>query len=96
MRRSIAPSGPQPPAFAKLACAAIAAGADIALYCNGPLREMESIADALQPMSDESWERWEYAQNMVKPPEGPYSPVADSARLDMLLGAAAFQVKSIG
>jgi beta-N-acetylhexosaminidase len=75
---------------ADLAKGVLAAGADVALYCNGPLAEMEHIAAALQPMSEASWARWEYAREMVKPPEGPYNPAGDSARLDMLLGAAAF------
>jgi beta-N-acetylhexosaminidase len=73
-----------------LALMALAAGTDVTIYCNGPLGEMENIARVLPPMSDASWARWEYARTMIKPPPGPYNPAADSARLDMLLGAAEF------
>jgi beta-N-acetylhexosaminidase len=79
---------------ATLAQAALAAGSDIALYCNGPLTEMEAIAEALQPMGDDSWERWQRAKSMVNLPESAYNPAADSVRLDMLLGAAAFSLRN--
>jgi beta-N-acetylhexosaminidase len=81
---------------AELAIAALAAGADIVLHCNGKLEEMQEIVAGLKPMSDESWVRWDYAKSMVKQPEDTYNPIADSARLDVLLGAIAFQVKSVG
>lgn len=74
---------------------ALGAGADIVLHCNGKLGEMEEIAAALEPINDESWSRWEYAKTMTRPPEGVYNPHWDSARLDVLLGAIAYQAKSI-
>ena len=57
---------------------------------------MEQITNVLTPMEDESWARWERAKSMVKPPPENYDPAADSARLDILLGAIAFQVRSVG
>ncbi|MGE3624180.1 MAG: glycoside hydrolase family 3 N-terminal domain-containing protein [Bdellovibrionales bacterium] len=80
---------------ADLAQSALAAGADVALWCNGTLPEMGAIATALQPMSDSSWERWMHARGMTRWPKDDYTPEADSARLDMLLGASAFQVRVI-
>jgi len=76
--------------------AALTAGADVVLYCNGTVAEMEQVAAVLAPMGDESWARWERAKSMVKPPPENYNQSADSARLDILLGAVAFQVKSVG
>ncbi len=81
---------------AELAKKALGAGADIALHCNGKLDEMEAIAAALKPMNEESWGRWEHAKAMAKTPEASYNPAADSARLDILLGAIAYQAKAIG
>jgi len=81
---------------ADLARRALAAGSDVALHCNGKLEEMKEVAAALAPMNEESWTRWNYAQGVVTLPDGTYNPAADSARLDVLLGALAFQVKSVG
>jgi len=74
----------------------LAAGADIALHCNGKLEEMEEIAKALQPMNDESWGRWEYAKTMVKARDASYNPAADVEKLDVLLGGLAYQAQSVG
>lgn len=74
----------------------LAAGADVALHCNGKLDEMQTIAAAIGPMGDESWARWDYAKTMVKMPEGPYNSLVDSEQLDVLLGGSAFQAKSVG
>lgn len=77
-----------------LARRALSAGADIALHCSGDLAEMEAIAAQLQPMSEESWERWERAKSMAKSPAPGYNSSEDNARLDILLGAIAFQIKT--
>jgi beta-N-acetylhexosaminidase len=84
---------------ADLAACALAAGADVALHCNGELEEMQQIAAALKPMNDESWARWNYAKSSVRTPEGFYDPVPDSERLDTLLGGLAYEVneaKAVG
>ena len=81
---------------AELTKKALGAGADIALHCNGKLDEMEAITAVLQPMNEESWGRWEHAKAMAKTPEAAYNPAADSARLDILLGAIAYQAKAVG
>jgi len=72
------------------------AGADIALHCNGKLEEMETIAQALEPINDASWARWERAKAMVKAPPATYNAAADSAQLDVLLGGLAYHAKSVG
>ena len=78
---------------ANLAQAALAAGSDIALHCNGVMEEMQPIAAVLDPMPDESWARWTYALSMLTPPDSAYRPADDSAQLDILLGGLAFNEK---
>lgn len=70
------------------------AGADIILHCNGNLPEMEAIAAVLEPTNNESWARWNYANNMLGRPDPGYTPQRDSARLDVLLGGLAYDVKT--
>jgi beta-N-acetylhexosaminidase len=70
---------------------ALEAGTDIVLHCNGDLKEMRAVASALPPLSAESAKRWEYAKSMVKSPNPGYSPLQDSARLDVLLGGLAYE-----
>ncbi len=43
------------------ACAALAAGCDVVLHCNGRLDEMAAVARSLPPMSDEASARWRTA-----------------------------------
>ena len=80
---------------ADLAVQALAAGSDVVLHCDGDLNAMKSIAHALSttPMSRESLARWTYAQTMVQPAESSYKSKDDIARLDMLLGAIAYETK---
>lgn len=47
---------------------ALAAGADILLYCTGALAEMADIARDLPPISDAARERWEAAKNRLRVP----------------------------
>jgi beta-N-acetylhexosaminidase len=77
-----------------LAKRALAAGTDIALHCNGELAEMEAIAAVMEPMNKESWARWEHAKTMANAPDPAYNPLQDNARLDVLLGGLAYDVKS--
>jgi beta-N-acetylhexosaminidase len=74
-----------------LAKRVIEAGSDIVLHCNGDVNEMQAIVGALEPMSKESAARWAYAQSMVKPINTQYKPADDIARLDILLGAVAYE-----
>ncbi|MDD4616932.1 MAG: beta-N-acetylhexosaminidase [Alphaproteobacteria bacterium] len=75
----------------ELSARALEAGNDIVLVCEGDPLEIAAIARDLPPMSEKSWERFEHAQRMVSPPEKSYSPSADVARLDVLLGGLAFE-----
>lgn len=77
-----------------LARRALGAGTDVVLHCNGFIEEMKMMADALKPMGEESWQRWLYAQSMVKPIDRNYRPANDIARLDILLGAVAYQAET--
>ncbi|MCY4431544.1 MAG: beta-N-acetylhexosaminidase [Rhodospirillales bacterium] len=43
------------------ACAALAAGCDVVLHCNGRLDEMAVVARSLPPMTDEACARWHTA-----------------------------------
>lgn len=65
---------------------AVAAGNDIVLHCSGDSDEMTAIHQALEPMNDCSWARWQHAQAMVAPINPTYDPTEDNARLDILLG----------
>lgn len=73
-----------------------AAGADVILHCNAALDEMKAVANALQPIKDETMARWARALSMRKLPSEPYNPVEDLAQLDLMLGGIAFDAKSIG
>ena len=73
-----------------LATRALEAGTDVVLHCSGNIDEMTEIADALQPMGDESWRRWEHARSMVTAHNAEYKPAIDNARLDLLLGGIAY------
>ncbi len=67
---------------------AVAAGADLALHCNGNMNEMVPASAEVPLMTDAALERWEKAKKKVKEP----SPFMDKHelqdRLDMLLGVA--------
>jgi beta-N-acetylhexosaminidase len=72
-----------------------AAGSEIILHCNANMEEMAAVANALEPITDESLKRWEHAKSMVEPADPHYNSKDDIARLDILLGGMAFEDKSI-
>ena len=80
---------------ADLARRALDAGSDVVLHCSGALEEMMEIAQGLDPMADEAWERWQHARSMVNPADPAYKPDADLAQLDLLLGGIAYEAKTI-
>ncbi len=64
--------------------AAIAAGCDVALHCNGRMAEMAEVRDSVGPLSDAGAARWSRAAAMRRAPE-PIDRDAARARLDALL-----------
>ncbi len=77
----------------ELARRSLVAGADIVLHCNGKIEEMQDVANAMDPIRDQSWARWEHAKSMLKE-QVPFDAAADSSRLDILLGGMAFESKA--
>lgn len=69
-----------------LSRAALAAGCDVVLHCNGTLAERQEVADAAGSMSPEAQTRAERALALRKRPE-PADMRALSARLEALTGA---------
>ena len=65
--------------------AALAAGCDIALHCNGQAEEMEEVAKACGALTSESLERIKAAKARLAVPS-PIDMAAASSRLDVLLG----------
>ena len=53
--------------FSERAHSAFAAGCDVVLHCNGDLTEMESVAEALYPLSGDALRRAEAAMQMLCP-----------------------------
>lgn len=72
---------------ASRAAAAIAAGCDIALHCNGDLAQMRAIADAVGPMAAASAARADAALGWRRGPQ-PADPRALAAELGSLLEPA--------
>ena len=70
------------------ASAAIAAGCDVVLHCNGDLDEMREVARASPPLSAAARVRLARAQAMLGPAE-PLDRAAAERRLANLIGAAA-------
>ncbi|NND48627.1 MAG: beta-N-acetylhexosaminidase [Rhizobiales bacterium] len=73
------------------ACAALAAGCDIVLHCNGDAHEMERLAEAVPHLSGRALERAEAALAALDGPAAPAAPAADVTyeRLQALLAKAA-------
>jgi beta-N-acetylhexosaminidase len=65
--------------------AALFAGCDIVLHCNGNLNEMREIAEEAKPVQDHWLKRCEAALSHLAPPE-PLDAAAGEARLVRLLG----------
>src|SRR5690606_38404138 len=53
-----------PGAIEDRAAAALAAGCDVALHCNGDLEEMRRVAAAVPPMGRHAARRWAIAEQM--------------------------------
>ncbi len=67
------------------AAAALAAGCDVALHCNGDWDEMTDVARSVKPLTADASMRYGRATAMVEPPE-PFDPVGASRALAELLG----------
>ena len=70
------------------AAAAIAAGCDIALHCNGVFDEMTDVAASVPVLSDEAVRRLRHAATFRRPAPEDADPVAILAELDALLADA--------
>lgn len=73
--------------LASRAAAALAAGCDLALHCNGERAEMTAVAEVAPPLTAEAERRLAAARARVGPVE-PLDPRVLSERLDALLEAA--------
>jgi beta-N-acetylhexosaminidase len=62
--------------------AALAAGCDAVLHCNGDLAEMRAVAAASPCLTGQAWDRW---QRIARPDPQPFDPAAGAARLAALL-----------
>lgn len=68
------------------AAAALAAGCDVALHCNGKADEMQAVAEACRPLTDRALGRWQRALAWRRPPDAAdYDSLL--SRLTELLGA---------
>ena len=68
--------------------AALFAGCDIVLHCNGGMNEMREVAKEAKPLQDQWLKRCDISLSHLAPPE-PLDPEAGEARLAELLGARA-------
>jgi beta-N-acetylhexosaminidase len=65
--------------------AALFAGCDVVLHCNGSLAEMKKVAKEAKPLEGASLKRAEHALGLLSPHD-PFDPVGATARLHELLG----------
>ncbi len=70
--------------FDERTAAALDAGCDVVLHCNGAMAEMEAIAQAIRPLTDRAQERLAAAAAMKRAPGG-LDVAAAAARVDALL-----------
>jgi beta-N-acetylhexosaminidase len=75
--------------LAERTAAALDAGCDVALHCNGDLAEMMAVAKACRPLSPAALDRWDSAETERCAPPRPFSAGEALARLDQLLAEAA-------
>ena len=68
--------------------AALFAGCDVVLHCNGKLEEMREVAEEAKPLEGQALKRAQHALAHLQPP-GPFDPAAAGARLTELLGVPA-------
>ena len=73
--------------LAERAGAALAAGCDLAVHCNGRMDEMVVVASAVSPMTDAAWGRFERAEAMRRPP-APFDRTAALAEFDRLMSGS--------
>lgn len=74
--------------FGDRAAAALAAGCDVVLHCNGDLDEMREVARATGPLTAAAQERLGRAQAMLKPPRAFDRPAVEQ-RLALLMAETA-------
>ena len=67
--------------------AALAAGCDVILHCNGDMAEMREVAVAVPPLSDAACERLARSAAAKRPPR-PFDGAAAAGELDAMLAAA--------
>ena len=65
--------------------AALFAGCDVVLHCNGSLTEMKKVAKEAKPLEGASLKRAEHALGLLSPHD-PFDPAGATARLNELLG----------
>ena len=68
--------------------AALFAGCDVVLHCNGKIEEMREVAQEAKPLDGAALKRAQHALSHLTTPDS-FDPVAASARLAELLGATA-------
>ena len=69
--------------------AALAAGCDVALHCNGDLAEMRAVAEGAPVLAGKAKRRAAAALARIKHLPEPFDPVDAAARLDAVLAAGA-------
>ncbi|HEX3652939.1 MAG TPA: beta-N-acetylhexosaminidase [Rhizomicrobium sp.] len=74
--------------FAERSRAALAAGCDILLHCNGSMEEMQAVAGEATPLEGEAKMRAEMALSHLHAPKR-FDPAAAEARLSELMGTMA-------
>jgi beta-N-acetylhexosaminidase len=75
-------------AMADRASRAFAAGCDVALHCNGVMREMQAVAGASPPLAGESLARFDAAWSRLEPPSGLDRELAMAEVQEMLAARA--------
>ena len=68
--------------------AALFAGCDVVLHCNGKLEEMKEVAEEAKPLEGTSLKRAEHALTLLSEAD-PFDPAGAEARLTELLGTPA-------
>ena len=68
--------------------AALFAGCDVVLHCNGKMDEMMEVASEVKPLEGQALRRAEHALSHLSAPQ-PFDPIAAEARLTELLSVSA-------
>ncbi len=69
--------------------AALFAGCDVVLHCNGDMDEMKDVASGTGILEGESLRRAEHALSLLQPPRMPFDPDVAEARVAALLEGSA-------